>query len=439
MAEEQGGLSYTIRFIPDTTAIDESITEIAKRVENEVGQAIRKARVAAGVEEGVPTGAAPIEGVGVVDRIISEFRSVKERITGMMQKYGILAGETMALGHPTGRTLGGVMERLREKLAVTRPEDLSEDMRLLIAGAMSVVTQRIEAMQELRPDLSKEEATKMVMQEKVGELKGIDVKGMFKQYQTMRQLAEVMRLADYYKDTLAGVSERAPKSVERALMMSLTHKFIAAVGKAKLEAEGGVPDWEHEEVTWRAVYRRLGATEEQVKEWGIPERIRAADLFRIVDGKIEIVEFGGGKTGKEASRDIGMGWKLFDRIKETPLMAETVKEITGLSIEDISLETILATAGIFGSTRAVVEAEAAGRPGMESTVTDLGNMMRAAIEGLIPDLVGGTEQTTEILNGIHKILESLGQLPTQPAWPNEPVKGPPDLSDDAYDESRRSD
>lgn len=431
MAEEQGGLSYTIRFIPDTTAIDASITEIAKRVEDEVGQAIRKARVAAGVEEGAPTGAPPAGGAGVVDRIISEFRSVKERITGMMQKYGILAGESMALGHPTGRTLGGVMERLREKLAVTRPEDLSDDMRLLIAGAMSVVTQRIEAMQELRPDLSKEEATKMVMREKIGELPGISAgKGMFKQYQTMRMMAEVLRSADHYGRTLVQVGEDAEKTVEKALMMSLTHKFIAAVGKAKLEAEGGPADWEHEEVTWRAVYRRLGATEEQVKEWGIPERIRAADLFRIVDGKIEIVEFGGGKTGKEASRDIGMASKLFERIKETPLMAEEVKKITGLPIEDISLETILATAGIFGSVRAVVEAEGVGKPGMEATVTDLGDMVRAAIEGLIPDLAGGTERTVEILDGIHNILERLGQLPMEEGPVGGPAEGyPSDMFD----------
>lgn len=439
MAEEQGGLSYTIRFIPDTTAIDASITEIAKRVEDEVGQAIRKARTTAGVGDGAPAGVTPIEGAGVVDRIISEFRSVKERITGMMQKYGILAGEAMALGHPTGRTLGGVMEKLREKLAVTRPEDLSDDMRLLIAGAMSVITQRIEAMQELRPDLSKEEATKMVMQERIGELKGIDTKGVFKQYQTMRQLAEVMRLADYYKDTLAGVSERAPKSVERALMTSLTHRIIAAIGKAKLEAEGGPADWEHEEVTWRAVYQRLGATEDQIDEWGIPERIRAADLFRIVDGKIEIIEFGGAKTGKEASRDIRMGYDLFSRIKETPLMAETVEAMTGLSMEDINLETILATAGVFGSVTAVVEGEAAGRPGLTATVDDIGGVVKASIEGLIPDKIAGIKQTIEILDGIHKILESLGAPPTQPAWPGEPIKGPPDLSDDAYDESRRSD
>ena len=423
MAEEQGGLSYTIRFIPDTTAIDEMVTGIAKRVEDEIGQAIRKARVTAGVEEGVPAGDVSVGGVGVVDRIISEFRSVKERITGMMQKYGFLAGEAMALGHPRGRTLGGVMERLREKLTVTPLEELSEDLRLLIGGAMTVVEQRIKAMRELHPELSKEEATKMAMGEQIGAMTNIAGDQGFKQYMTMKSLAEVIRLADHYGRTLVEAGKGAEATVLKALVTSLTHKFVAEVGTAKLGAEGPAPDWEAEEITWRATYRRMGATEEQIDEWGIPERIRAADLFKIVDGQLVIVEFKTAGEGKEFSRDIGMAHKLYQKIIETPLMRETVEEMTGLPMEEIGLEAILATAGVFGSVEAVVEAEAIGRDGLATEVIDLGDEIRNAIKASLQPELKESEGILEILDGIHKILVAVGTSPTSAVSPSGLPKG----------------
>lgn len=421
MAEEQGGLSYTIRFIPDTTAIDASITEIAKRVEEEVGQAIRKARVAAGVEEGVPAGVAPIEGVGVVDRILSEFNSVKERITGMMRRYGILAGEAIALRHPADKTLGAVVERIREKLTVTRPEDLSEDMRLQIAGAMTVVAQRIKAMRELRPDLSKEEATEMAMREQVTALKGIVGEEGLKQYATMRAAVKALWLADYYKRPLAEVGDAAERTIERGLMESFSHKLIAEVGKARLRAEGQEPIWEAEELTWKEFYRRWGATEEQVKEWGIPKGIRVMDFVRLVREGFEFVEFGAEKTGRDISRDIGMAHRFLEKAKETLKMREKIEAATGRPIEDISGKGILMTAGIHGAVEAVVKAE---ETELLSTMTiDLADDMRAIFKEMIPDEIQDSVSITAILDGIHNILERLGSSPTRLAQAGEPAEG----------------
>jgi len=421
VAEEQGGLSYTIRFIPDTTAIDGAITDIAKRVEEEVGQAIRKARVTAGVEEGVPAGAVPAEGAGVVDRLISEFRSVKERITGMMQKYGILAGEAMALSHPAGRTLGEVVGRIKEKLAVTPLEDLSEDLRLLIGATMTVITQQIKAVKELRPDLSEDEATMMVMSKRISELKGIASKGV-KHYATMIAAAKALQLADYYGRPLEEAGEEAPKTIQKLLAGIVTHKIAADVGKKMLDADGQPPDWVAEEVPWTEVFKYLGATEDQIKEWGIAGRIRAADRIRLAGGGIKLDEFGGTKTGRDFSRDVRIVYQLLQKILETPRMAKRVEDLTGRPVEELDVEAVLATVP-FGAVETVVGAEEVDREKLTAGVLDIGDELRATLRDLIPPEFQYDKDMTEILDYLHKILESMGTSPTPAVLPRGPPEG----------------
>lgn len=434
MAEEQGGLSYTIRFIPDTTAIDKSITEIAKRVEDEIAKGIRNARMVAGVEEGVPTGAAPIEGVGVVDRIISEFRSVKDKITGMMHKYGMFAGEALGLRHPADKTIGAVAERASEKLQAANLGELSLDALLQIASGVAIMSDRIKAIQELHPELSQEEAITMARQEPITSLKGIASDGI-KQFAGIRGLDQVIRMADYYKRSLEETAAGREKGTEEELMKTFTHGIIQQVGTAILKSRGPAPDWESGgAIQWRALYQRWGIEDKGqldklTEEMGSRE---AADLVRQMGDVFELVEFGGAKRGGKFVADVQSFKQFLRDIATVPEMRAKAEE-AGIDPDAIGGTVRMMTAGEFGGARAQVEGikreDIIDEPIFEDIGEQTKMVMRASLIDSLTDFerdMSGSlltmtdapakEYTEQLLEMIGSLLEVLRASSLPPLW-----------------------
>lgn len=378
VAEEQGGLSYTIRFIPDTTAIDKSITEIAKRVEDEVTQAIRNARVVAGVEEGAPAGAAPIEGVGVVDKIIGEFRSVKERITGMMHKFSMFAGEALALRHPAGKTLGAAAAKATEKVEAADMEEWSIDAIIQTAAGAAVMATKAVTERELRPDESVTESIFRSMQTQLGSLKGGKVFGL-NEYKALKGMSRLFQLAEYGQRSVADIGESSPKELEQNLMETLGHDFMEDVMKGMIAQELMDADWTTRKMMFRDFAIRLGMPKEEAYALGFATQ-EVADVVSMEGEEITVREI---KTIADVSegepklgRDIRQVNEVLDLIRKN-IETNTMYDLE--SLPDWRAKAVMAAGGFRGNVIERIEDLPKGEFFDEITCMDMGDAARSSI------------------------------------------------------------
>lgn len=329
MAEE--GLSYTIKFIPDVTEIDKSIEDISTRVSKAIKDSIDKARLEAGdtgpaaVGTGAPAG-------GVIDRIFTEFKSLKERVTSTLKEFNILSGRSRALGHPSSATVGSVVEVAAQKVADGDVSKLSKSQNLQMLSAAIVAGVRAVGAKEGMPGLSSEEAIGRSMQDQLGSLKGTS-ESMFglKQFGSMKGLFNMALLSDFYERTLGETGASRVKESEQGLMQSFGHDIMEQVGTAIAKQQGGAADWETREIFFQDLYRSFGMSKEQaasVEGAGF----KVADFVRLIDDAFEVYEW---KPVADKEGVLGLG-KVMDwmnafltQINADVEMQKKYTEITG--------------------------------------------------------------------------------------------------------------
>lgn len=328
MAEEGSGLSYTIRFIPDTTEIDKSIKEIASQVKREVQDAINQARGAAGIDGDTTT-----TGVGeqpsIMDRVLSEFKSVKERINATLQEIGILSGRSRALGHSTSKTLGDVTERAAKKLQSADIEQMSTDQILQFLMGATVTGGRILAGKELAPTDSITDIVERHMQDQVGSLKGIsDALLGVGEHKSVKALDSILRLAEVYDRTVSATGKSRVKGIEQGVMESVGHDVIEQVGKSVVGTEG---DWDTSEITFTDLYKSFGMGEAQAR--AVPGAgFKVADFIKLVGDTFEVFEWKTvGEIGGATQFRQVMDWLnvFLTELNVSPSMQKKFSEITG--------------------------------------------------------------------------------------------------------------
>lgn len=327
MVEE--GLSYTIKFIPDTTAIDESIKDISTRVSKEIKDSIDKARLEAG-DVGPATTAAPSG--GVIDRIFTEFKTLKERVTSTLKEFNILSGRSRALGHPSSATVGSVVEVAAQKIADGDVSKLSKTQNLQMLSAAIVAGVRAIGAKEGMPGLSSEEAIERSMQDQLGSLKGT-AEGMFgmKQFGSMKGLFNMALLSDFYERTLGETGASRVKESEQSLMQSFGHDIMEQVGTAIAKQQGGAADWETRELFFQDLYKSFGMPAEQALSME-GAGFKVADFVRLIDDAFEVYEW---KSVADKEGVLGLG-KVMDwmntflaQINKDVEMQKKYTEITG--------------------------------------------------------------------------------------------------------------
>lgn len=328
MAEEEG-LNYTIRFIPDVTAIDQEVKKLADKVSKEINDAIGKAREAAGDVKDGAKGAADEAPSGIINKILDEFRSVKEWIASSLREVSILGGRERALTHPSSATVGGVAVTLGQKLAAGDVSKLSMDQILQMAAGMAVAGQRIVAAEEMT-GLPKEEAIEKVIQDQLGGLKGT-VDGMFglNEFQALKGTQAWMNLAEFFERPMGAAGAARVKQGEQTLMGTIGHETIRNIMIDMMRDElGGTPDWEAKEMTKRDFAERIGVPPAEAE--ALPYKLeKMMDYVRKVG---DIIQVGETKTTLETrggipqfERDLKHLNDMFDRAKKAgadPLTAQ---------------------------------------------------------------------------------------------------------------------
>jgi hypothetical protein len=438
VAEEKSGLSYTIKFVADTTEIDKSIKDIATKVEKEVKEAIQNAKIAAGVvDEDKPESAAP----STVDKIINEFKEVKERITGMIQRFASFAGEAIGLRHPTDKTMGAIAARTAEKLRTTKPEGLPLDTLLQVTGGVSVMSERLKAIRELRPELSPDEAVRAASEEFIATLKGSATGGL-KHAATVTGWDRIIgQWADFFKRGVEQAGIARPKGTEKGFMESVTHDMIAEIGKTILRSDRPSAAWEKEEVSWGALYRRFGIDDtQQLQQWNVPTRARAADFVRIFPDIVEMAEFGGAKEAGKFIADAEELRKFIQRLTTVPEMKAKWKEEFGKEPTDVKAIARLLSGGEFGDVRTRVAGIPLGAELQEAEFRDIGSQVQEVMrQSLIQGLEGfdqylrtnlsaltepsAREYIENLLEIISTGLEELKARSLPPLWEKIGVRG----------------
>lgn len=287
MGEEEG-LKYVIRFIPDTTEIDKSIKDISTRVSKEIKESIDKAREDAGVagpaKPGEPTG-------GVIDRIFSEFKLLKDRVTSSLKEFGILSGRARGLQHPSSATVGSVIDVGAKKIAAGDPSKLSTDQALQLLAGATVAGGRVLAAEQVIPGVSKEEAVSRMMQQEVGGLKGIidSIMGI-KEFASMKGALRQIGLSDFYERGLGATGAARVKGTEQGLMESIGHGPLQEITKALMAKElPGAAEWEGTGMKFSAFAQELGMSETDAKALAYANK-EVADIVRKVGDIIQIGE-----------------------------------------------------------------------------------------------------------------------------------------------------
>ena len=315
MAEEEAGLSYTIRFIPDTTAIDQSIKEISTRVTKEIKDSVEKGKKAAGIS-GPATPSEPSG--GIMDNIFSEFRSLKERISSTLKEINILGGRSRSLGHPSSATVGSVTELAAQKMGVGDASKLSTDQVLQILSGAVVGGGRALSAKERMPGLTTDEAVERSMQDQIGSLKGVAEELMgLKEFKSMKGLATMTRLSDFYERSTSATGKGRTKEIEQGLMESFGHDMMQDVMKAMMKREMPDAEWEATQMSFRELGKSLGLSEDDAKALTYANQ-EVADVVRKVGN---ILQVGEAKTVGESStgvpkfaRDIYNLQDLFERV-----------------------------------------------------------------------------------------------------------------------------
>lgn len=289
MAEEEG-LNYTIRFIPDVTAIDQAVKELSDRVAKELADAVGKAREEAGGEAGEEKGDAGEAPSGIIQKILEEFKSVKDWIASSLKEVSILGGRARALQHPSSATVGGVSVTLGQKLASGDVSKLSMDQVLQMAAGMAVAGQRIVAAEEMT-GLPKEAAVEQVIQDQLGGLKGtIDQMFGLNEFQALKGTQAWMNLAEFWERPMGAAGAARVKQGEQTLMGTIGHETLRSIMIEMMRDEiGGAPDWEAKEMTKMDFAKRIGVPPAEAE--ALPYKLeKMMDYVRKVGDVIQVGE-----------------------------------------------------------------------------------------------------------------------------------------------------
>jgi hypothetical protein len=284
------GLNYTIRFIPDTTAIDKAIGEISTRVSKEITEGVTKAK-----EEAGAIGAEA--GIGGAEGIMEQFRSIKDKITDTLREFNILGGRSRSLQHPSSATVGSITQLAAQKMKAGDVSQLSKDQLLQVILGTVVAGGRALSAKEVT-GLPANEAIEQSMQDQIGSLKGI-AEGMFgfKEFKSMKGLANMTRLADFYERSSEATGKGRMKEIEQGLMESVGHDIIQDAMKQVMQQEMGTADWEETQLKHWQFAKHFGMDEDTAKElYGTRKEI--ADVVRKVG---DVYQIGEAKTVGEVT------------------------------------------------------------------------------------------------------------------------------------------
>jgi hypothetical protein len=324
LAEEEAGLSYTIRFIPDVSAIDQSIKDISAKVSKEIKDSVGKARAEAGMGEA--TGGAGEPSIGVMDRVIGEFRAVKDKITSVLQEVNILGGRARALGHPSSATVGSVVETAAQKIAAGDTTKLSTDQVLQILSGVVVAGGRALAAKQGMPSLSPTEAVEQSIQDQVGSLKDITSQMMgLKEFKSIKGVSNMMRLADFYERSTGAVGASRVKEIEQGLMESFGHDMMQNVMRALMRREMPKAEWEETGMTFRSLAKNLGLSEAEAKGLSYADQ-EVMDIVRKVG---DVLQVGEAKTVGEVTTGVPKFNRDIENLKDLFTRVQTKKKKEG--------------------------------------------------------------------------------------------------------------
>lgn len=274
MSKDGDKLTYTIKFVPDITSLNESIDQAAAILKERLSGALKDT-----IDEMTPDTKKPMDQI-MPNQLVEEIKSLRSDMSQAIKVWDLTTFGAIRTQRPQEKTLGNLSEQVVRELDIAgrSGETMGPLVATIGAAAFGSIVDRLSGSSE---DIIG------TMQSEIGAVtESISASG-FSMRSSIQALAEILQNKALFKREFSEFENL--KMTEQAAIKASGHPFMAQVGKSFLQQREPAGAQYYEESTFKGIMKMMGVSKDEIEK--IPEGMKRPDMWVFTEDMVKLIDW----------------------------------------------------------------------------------------------------------------------------------------------------